>query len=64
MAKGEEKLWHSDVVVFEGENLVVYYKQIIVYSFHPTLREPCAYFVIPLSSRCAAPSSQGHTIKS
>lgn len=55
MAEGADKLWYGDVVIFDGEKIVAYFKQIAVRFFCSILqaRSVClSYFP---DSRCAAP---------
>ena len=34
MAEGPDKLWHGDVVIFDGETVVAYFRKIAVRVFH------------------------------
>ena len=62
MSEGADKLWHGDVVIFDGDEVVAYFGQIAVCTFYPfrNTRSLCS-FCLP-DPRRAAPSSQGRSI--
>ena len=39
MVEGADKLWHGDVVIFDGERVVAYFGQVAVRSFHSLLHD-------------------------
>ena len=43
MDEGSDKLWHGDVVIFDGEKVVAYFGQIAVLSFYFLLRDRSMY---------------------
>ena len=42
MVEGEDKLWHGDVVIFDGERVVAYFGQVAVRSSHSLLHDRSA----------------------
>ncbi len=39
MAEGADKLWHGDVMIFDGERIVAHFGQFAVSSFHSSLHD-------------------------
>lgn len=61
MSEGDDKLWHGDVVIFDGEKVVAFFGQIAVSPLdsYRIIRACTDNFP---ASRCAAPSPQGHSV--
>jgi len=62
MAEGADKLWHSDIVIFDGEKVVAFFGQIAVRSFHSLLHNRSMCLPCFPDSRRAAPSPQGRSV--
>ena len=61
MVEGVDKLWHGDVIVFEGDRVVAYFGQLAVCSFQLIFDKNLC---LPsfLDPRCSAPSFKSRSV--